>query len=307
MQQPEDSQVTREASIRARKLHALGIVGPVADEVLDRYALMAANFTNSPIALVNLVDDRRQMFCGLYVAPSVNQGSGSKAHEVISTCREMPLDQGYCMDVVSRASPLVLNDVSSDQHRASNPLVDRGCRAYLGVPLTDASETVLGTVCVMDFEPRGWQDKQLEGLQRLSMALTVEIGSRDRRVAGRTRFFETLDESSYPVVITRTERLHISYANPFFRSLFGDPAAGEDVFRDMGILAQLKDIHASVDTNRQDAVKMTTRSGEFIFVARRLPGQGSNEVIAVGIEAERLDEGYLHLHAHVSHAAEMLH
>ncbi|MFJ9379309.1 GAF domain-containing protein [Streptomyces sp. NPDC101455] len=310
MQQPEGPQVSREASIRAARLHALGFVGPAADPVLEKYAAAVANLAAAPVARINLVDDQRQMFCGLYIAPSLNRGSVSY-HEEISRRREAPLGQGYCIHVVDHASPLVLNDVSQAPREAENSIFDRGIRAYLGVPLTDGLNTVLGTVCVMDFEPREWQDRHLDELNGISRVLTVEIASRERKISERVRIFETFDASSHPVFVTRTDRLHIAYSNPRFRRLFEEEessTSGVQIFRDAGILDQLKGIHASADTDRHDGVQMAAqaRCGEFIFVAQRIPGRSPNEVIAVGVEAERIGEVGAHLHELVSQTAEML-
>ncbi|MEV8544483.1 GAF domain-containing protein [Streptomyces sp. NPDC051572] len=310
MHQPEGPQVSREASIRAARLHALGFLGPMADEVLEKYAAAAANLAAAPIARVNLVDDQRQMFCGLYIAPSLSRGSGSE-HEDMSRRREMPLSQGYCMYVVDHASPLVLNDVSQAPHEADNSIMDRGIRAYLGVPLIDGLNTVLGTVCVMDFEPREWQERHLAELMGISRILMVEIGSREQKISERARLFETFDESSHPVFITRAGRLHITYSNPAFRALFGEKGpsdSGAQIFRDAGILDQLKGVHTSADTDRHDGIQMAAQAcgGEFIFVARRIPGRSPNEVIAAGVEAERIGEVGAHLYELVSQTAEML-
>ncbi|WP_328373517.1 GAF domain-containing protein (plasmid) [Streptomyces sp. NBC_00445] len=316
MQQPEGVRFPGNASVRARLLHELGIFGAASDRLFDRFASMAADAVDAPIAWVNLIDDRRQMVCGLNTSSSLGQRPHPATYGHVGQYREMPLDQGHCLDVVGRASPLALNDVYDDPRHANDPLVDGyGYQAYLGVPLTDGSQdgsqTVLGTLAVVDFQPRTWDEEQRAALETLSRSLAWEIWSRQQRIAARTGSYEIFDASSHPVVITRTERLHISYANPAFSSEFGEPSratSGEQVLRDMGILEQVRGVHAAAGSGSHSAVQMTTRRGgrEFVFVARCLPGERSAEVIAVGVEAGRHDEEYPILHAVLSQAAELL-
>ncbi|MFD0427524.1 GAF domain-containing protein [Streptomyces zhihengii] len=59
----------------------------------------------------------------------------------------MPLDHGFCPEVVDRRKALVLPDVFSSPRFAGNTVVDLiGIRTYAGAPLVHG-DTVLGTVC----------------------------------------------------------------------------------------------------------------------------------------------------------------
>lgn len=51
-------------SERTRRLRSLGLNEPSADEAFDRFAHLAASITRAPIAMVNFINDERQMFRG---------------------------------------------------------------------------------------------------------------------------------------------------------------------------------------------------------------------------------------------------
>ncbi|MFD0349906.1 hypothetical protein ACFQ0M_35525 [Kitasatospora aburaviensis] len=51
-------------SERTRRLRSLGLNEPTADEAFDRFAHLAASITRAPIAMVNFINDERQMFRG---------------------------------------------------------------------------------------------------------------------------------------------------------------------------------------------------------------------------------------------------
>lgn len=142
---------TAQAERRLQLLADLGIA-LAGDEEFDRFAAelaqaFAAEFGHrgrTPYAMVNFVADR-QMFLGLH-SPDGLPPVG----------RTMPVDHGYCPEVVERGKALVLPDVYAHPRFAGNPVVDQiGIRSYAGAPLVhQPTGTVLGTVCVVDDQPR---------------------------------------------------------------------------------------------------------------------------------------------------------
>ncbi|MFC9266242.1 GAF domain-containing protein [Streptomyces zhihengii] len=117
-------------------LRALGLSGPTPE--LDAFAARLAQAAGAPYAMVNIFGDRQQFF-GLHTP-----GEDS---DLPTVGRSMPLDHGFCPEVVDRRKALVLPDVFSSPRFAGNTVVDLiGIRTYAGAPLVHG-DTVLGTVC----------------------------------------------------------------------------------------------------------------------------------------------------------------
>ncbi|MFD4763236.1 GAF domain-containing protein [Streptomyces sp. NPDC058439] len=117
-------------------LRAFGLTGPEPE--LDAFATQLAQEAGVPYAMVNIFGAQQQFF-GLHTP-----GDDS---ELPIVGRSMPLDHGFCPEVVDRKKALVLPDVFSSPRFAGNTVVDLiGIRTYAGAPLLHG-DTVLGTVC----------------------------------------------------------------------------------------------------------------------------------------------------------------
>ncbi|MBR7673360.1 GAF domain-containing protein [Streptomyces daliensis] len=173
---PEDAEAPR----RVVRLRELGI-GDAPVPEFDDFARNLARVTSAPYAMVNFIDEHRQYFAGLYT-PAVDQAvelepSGSTSAQ---PGRVMARDHGYCPHVIVRRKALVLEDVCDYPRFAGNPVVDEiGIRSYLGAPLMDRTGMALGTVCVVDQEPRPWGRQGLETIKSMAAELVEQIRRRE--------------------------------------------------------------------------------------------------------------------------------
>ena len=136
-----------------------------ADPTFDRFARMVRRHLGVPVGLVSLVDDERQYFPG-------QDGLASPWAEQ----RQTPLSHSFCAVVVASGEPLVVPDARQDPRVKDNPAVDDlRVTAYLGVPLTDVSGQVLGSLCAIDHVPRTWSDGDLEAMTDLAAACSSEL------------------------------------------------------------------------------------------------------------------------------------
>ncbi|MEU4970640.1 GAF domain-containing protein [Streptomyces smyrnaeus] len=168
-----------EGPARAARLKELGL-GDEPIPKLDAYAHELARITGAPVAAVNVIDEQRQYFAGLYDATmdpakgpvDPNGGLG----------RVMPRELGYCVHVVARRTALVLEDVSDFARFAVNAVVDEvGVATYLGAPLIDPlSGMALGTVCAVDQRPRPWGQEGLRTVKAMAAEVQQEILRRSR-------------------------------------------------------------------------------------------------------------------------------
>jgi GAF domain-containing protein len=171
--------VDQEAPHRVQRLQELGI-GENPDPEFDIFAHKLAQITGAPYAMVNFIGEDRQYFAGLYTASSGQTGAAAAAGG--QPGRVMSRDHGYCPHVVVRRKALVLDDVCDYPRFAGNPVVDEiGIRSYLGAPLIDHTGTTLGTICVVDTEPRPWGREGLETIKALAAELVERINQRDER------------------------------------------------------------------------------------------------------------------------------
>jgi GAF domain-containing protein len=165
------------------RLREIGLgLGP--DQEFDAFARHLAEAAriltgarHAPFAFVNFITDR-QYISGLYVA---GQDSWSATESAgAADLREAPLDVGFCPHVVVRRKALVLDDVCDYPRFVGNPIVDQlGIRTYLGAPLIDRTGTTLGTICVVDREPRPWGHPGLDLIKERATDLMQRIHRRE--------------------------------------------------------------------------------------------------------------------------------
>ncbi|MFZ5445097.1 MAG: ATP-binding protein [Myxococcota bacterium] len=150
-------------------LRAYGILDTPPEPAFDELARLTATVLGTPIALVSLVDADRQWL---------------KAHFGLDT-PQTPRDLSLCAHVVERGEPLLVPDAALDQRFADHPLVtgEPWVRAYAGMPLTNPEGLTLGSLCVLDRQPRTFTAEQLETLRLLSRQVVVQLEARRTRLA----------------------------------------------------------------------------------------------------------------------------
>ncbi|MGW1066919.1 GAF domain-containing protein [Streptomyces aureus] len=171
----------KDAPARVRRLRLLGL-GERSEPAFDAFADRLAHVAAAPYAMVNFIDERQQFFAGLHTPDgparsghaAPGDGSGFEAR------RYMARDHGFCPHVVVRRKALVLEDVCDYPRFAGNPVVDAfGVRSYLGAPLLDRGGIALGTICVVDVEPRPWGRAGLETIKAMAAELAGQLERRE--------------------------------------------------------------------------------------------------------------------------------
>ena len=151
-----------------RRLSALAETGLMDSEIeaaFDRFTHLAARWLGVPTAVISLVDDKRQFFL-----------SAVGLSEELTKARQTPLSHSFCQYAVSSVKPLVVTDARTHPFLHDNLATkELGIVSYAGVPLVTSDEQVLGTLCVVDGEPRPWTDDELEVLRELAQLTMTEI------------------------------------------------------------------------------------------------------------------------------------
>jgi diguanylate cyclase (GGDEF)-like protein/PAS domain S-box-containing protein len=138
-----------------------------AEPAFDRFTRLTSELLGVPVALISLVDDRRQYF----------------KSRVGVELEQTPLQYSFCRHVVAAGVPLVVPDTRQDPRLSDNPAVTQlGVIAYCGVPLTDRDGHTLGSLCAISGEPREWSARDVAVLGELAAGVLTEI---ELRLAGR--------------------------------------------------------------------------------------------------------------------------
>ena len=134
-----------------------------AEPDFDDLTALAAQVCNAPIALISLIDADRQWF----------------KSKVGLSLAEAPRDIAVCAYAILSDNPLVIPDTTQDVRTQDNPLVvgEPHVRFYAGIPLK-VENSLIGTLCVVDFKPRSLTADQLAALQRIARRVTSHIEMR---------------------------------------------------------------------------------------------------------------------------------
>jgi sigma-B regulation protein RsbU (phosphoserine phosphatase) len=140
---------------RIAAVRRLGILDTPPDGAFDRVTALAARLFGVPIAIVSVVDSDRIWFKSRHGLPDVS---------------EIGRDPGLCASAILGGDPWVVTDARHDPRAMTNPLVagEFGLQFYAGVPLTTTDGFNLGTLCVIDREPREVTDEEIATLRDLA-------------------------------------------------------------------------------------------------------------------------------------------
>jgi signal transduction histidine kinase len=140
---------------RLQNLYSYKIIDTIPETDYDDITRLAAQICDVPIALISIIDDKRQWFKSRY-GLDVTQ---------------IPKEYAFCAHAINDADNVfIVKDSSKDNRFHDNPLVtdDPNVIFYVGVPLKSNNGLPLGTLCVIDNKPNKLSKQQIETLKVLS-------------------------------------------------------------------------------------------------------------------------------------------
>jgi len=154
-------------SDEARRLRALAaskLMDSAQEEVFDRLTWLASHVSECPMALLTLLSGRRQWF----------------KSRIGLDARETPREVAFCSHTILQDGAFVVEDALADERFAANPLVtgEPHIRFYAGYPVLDANGFALGSLCVLDREPRRLRERELRALRELAAIASDEVRRR---------------------------------------------------------------------------------------------------------------------------------
>lgn len=146
---------------RLAALRRYDILDTPPEPGFDRIVRLASHLLGTPISLVSLVDEKRQWF---------------KARMGLDAT-ETPRSMAFCAHAILGDDVMVVPDAVNDRRFHDNPLVTGAphIRFYAGAPLCTPEGHRLGTLCVIDQEPRQMDDERRALLADLSALVVDEL------------------------------------------------------------------------------------------------------------------------------------
>lgn len=153
---------------RLRELRNLLILDSEPEAMFDRLVAVACALAQTRIGQISLADQHRQ-WC--------------KSRWGLDT-QEISRDVAFCSHTILQSEPLIVEDARQDPRFADNPLVvgDPLIRFYAGFPLISRTGLPLGSLCVMDREPRRLGAALIRQLQALAAEIVVLFELRRRNL-----------------------------------------------------------------------------------------------------------------------------
>lgn len=151
----------------AQRLAALaqsGLMDSEDDAAFDRLTWLASHATGCPMALISLLSAQRQW---------------SKSRVGVDS-HEMARSLAFCSHGLMQDEPFVVEDASTDPRFADNPMVTGApfIRFYAGYPVRTADGLALGSLCVLDTEPRRLREREMRALRELALLASDEVQRR---------------------------------------------------------------------------------------------------------------------------------
>jgi class 3 adenylate cyclase len=174
--------VPENESGRVAALQALEIMDTPPDPAYDEIGELAAQICKCPVGYISFIDEERVWFKARYGLPPDFAGC--------------PREIALCSTTICGSELVNVPDLREDARFNQNPFVttDPHITFYCSMPLITGEGHALGTLCVMDFEPRKLEFEQAEAMRRLSRQVLSQLELRRRLIEYRQTIKE-LDQA----------------------------------------------------------------------------------------------------------------
>ena len=165
----ENPSHTDHESLRLAELKTYNILDTLSEKDYEDITMLAATICKTPISLITFIDKDRQWFKSHY---------GTSETETIR-------EYAFCAHALnSPKQALIVEDSRKDKRFANNPLVtgDPYVIFYTGMPLVTPNGYALGTLCVIDHEPRKLSQEQITALEILSKQVVTLLEMRKSNI-----------------------------------------------------------------------------------------------------------------------------
>ncbi len=204
---------------RLAALDECKVLDTAAEQSFDDLSELAAFICDAPASMVSLIGRDRQFV--------------KAAHNL--NIREASREFSFCTHAIRSPEPMMVPDSTKDHRFADNPFVNSadGIRFYAGAPIIDPNGHILGTVCVIDYQPRKLETAQLKALQALARQASSLLEQRRLNALheatseilnkATTRLNLALDAGDFGTFTWALETGRFAWENDRMYKLFGRP------------------------------------------------------------------------------------
>ncbi|MGO4820733.1 MULTISPECIES: PAS domain S-box protein [unclassified Flavobacterium] len=194
---------------RIKALNGYSIMDSLPEKEYDSITQLASYICKTPIALVSLLDENRQWF----------------KSTVGLSAKETPREISFCQYAIMGDVLYEVNNALEDAKFADNPLVAGGpkIRFYAGSPLKDKEGFNLGTLCVIDTEPRVLTEDQKSALELLGQQVVslLDLRKNNNQLLIAQKEFQNFVELSKDLVCIANVDGRFFKVNPSFTTVLG--------------------------------------------------------------------------------------
>jgi diguanylate cyclase (GGDEF)-like protein len=177
------SEVPSNEAARLTALQEYQILDTPPEPTYDDITRLASQICGTPISLVTLLDQNRQWF---------------KSNVGLEGILQTPRDIAFCARAILEPDEItIVPDAKRDARFAAHPLVvgEPRIRFYAGAPLVTPNGEALGTLCVLDKQPRQLTQEQQESLRALANLVMTQMELR-RLILDQERVHEELRDAN---------------------------------------------------------------------------------------------------------------
>lgn len=188
---------------RLKKLEFFDLLTLGKDPQFDVFAETACLIADCPTSFISIM------------------GSGTQN---IQSCIGMEIDSvdrenTICQYSIASGEIVIINDTLLDERSSQNPLiVEGGIRFYAGIPFFDDERFALGTICVIDYNPRVITDSQITALKKLSDVISKLLTAKRKKTYAE--YFQQIFNISNNLICVLDDELKFKDFNPVVGKIF---------------------------------------------------------------------------------------
>ena len=154
---------------RLKELKSYSIMDSFSENDYDYLTTIAAEICKTPVALINLIDDKRVWVKSRYGLDIT----------------ETPKEYSFCAHTINESNNLlIVPDTRMDERFHDSPFVTSKHPVifYAGVSLVCENGLPIGTLCVIDYKPNILSEKQLQSLTALANQVMNVMNLRKKKI-----------------------------------------------------------------------------------------------------------------------------